>query len=338
MAEAVLVVDSRRSLRLVNPSARKMFTLPGDILGEPVLEALREPALDQMFARAMSSGQPQEQDLEFSSRRDPLTITVRVTPMRDAAGEAGALAMIRDVTRLTQLEKVRSEFVANVSHELRTPLAIFQGYVETLVDNPDMPLEQQSATYAILQKHSKRLNALVEDLLILARLEARSHEIELMPFDTNAFCEEVARDWEIRMKRKGVQLIQEVEADLPQLEADQMRLEQVFNNLLDNALKYTPTGNSITLGAARKGDGVELWVKDTGQGILSTDLPHIFERFYRADKARSRELGGTGLGLSIVKHIAQAHHGHVSAESIYGRGTTIRIFLPQLIEETEAVD
>jgi two-component system phosphate regulon sensor histidine kinase PhoR len=328
MAEAVLVVDSRRSMRLVNPSARKMFDLAGEVLGEPVLTALREPALDDMIAVAMSSGKPQERNLELPSRKPPLTLAARVTPMRDAAGEPGALAMFRDVTRLTQLEKVRSEFVANVSHELRTPLAIFQGYVENLVDNPGMEAEQQAEVFAILQKHSTRLNLLVEDLLILARLEARTDELDLQPFDVERFCAEVARDWAVRMKKKDVTLKLDIQPDLPALSADTMRMEQVLSNLLDNALKYTPNGNTITLGATRQDGGVEIWVKDTGQGILSTDVPHIFERFYRADKARSRELGGTGLGLSIVKHIAQAHQGSVAAESVYGKGTTVRVFLP----------
>jgi signal transduction histidine kinase len=284
--------------------------------------------LDEMIAAAMSSGQPQERNLELPSRKPPLTLAARVTPMRDAAGEAGALAMFRDVTRLTQLEKVRSEFVANVSHELRTPLSIFQGYVENLVDSPGMEAEQQAEVFAILQKHSARLNLLVEDLLILARLEARNDELDLQPLDVARFCNELARDWALRMKAKDVTLKLDLAADLPELSADSMRLEQVFSNLLDNALKYTPAGHAITLGAGRTDDGVEMWVKDMGQGILSTDLPHIFERFYRADKARSRELGGTGLGLSIVKHLAQAHRGSVTAESVYGKGTTVRVFLP----------
>jgi signal transduction histidine kinase len=143
-------------------------------------------------------------------------------------------------------------------------------------------------------------------------------------------------DWGIRMKKKQVILELELESGLPQLEADRLRMEQVFNNLLDNALKYTPKGNTITLGANRRGERLEMWVKDTGQGILSTDLPHIFERFYRADKARSRELGGTGLGLSIVKHIAQAHGGTVTADSVFGKGTTIRVYMPIPTQSVEA--
>ncbi len=328
MEEAVLVVDSRRTLRMANPSARKLFGLAIDTLGVPVLEALREPSLDEMIAHAMSTGASQARDLTLPSRKLPLTLAARVTPLRDAAGEPGALAMCRDVTRLHQLEKVRSEFVANVSHELRTPLAIFQGYVENLVDNPDMDRSDQISVFGVLEKHSKRLNALVEDLLIIARLEAHTNEMEPEPFQVEKFCQGVTLDWVLRMQKKNVSLLLDLEPGLPELEADHLRMEQVFSNLLDNALKYTPSGSAITLGANRKGEGVEIWVKDTGQGILSTDLPHIFERFYRADKARSRELGGTGLGLSIVKHIAQAHGGSVTAESTYGKGTTVRVYIP----------
>jgi two-component system, OmpR family, phosphate regulon sensor histidine kinase PhoR len=328
MQEGVMVVDSRRSIRLVNPSLRKMFDLSSTIFGHPVMDTLREPQVDSMIMEAMATGEPQEFEIELAARKPPVMLMVNVSPMRDAAGEAGALAMFRDVTRLTQLEKVRREFVANVSHELRTPLAIFQGYVENLVDNPDTSLEDRTATYAVLEKHSKRLNALVEDLLILARLEARSDEMKCEPLDLAALIRETARDWSVRTGKKGVELKLDLADDLPEIHADRMRMEQILSNLLDNALKYTPNGNAITLGASRNGESLDFWVKDTGQGILSSDLPHIFERFYRADKARSRDLGGTGLGLSIVKHIAQAHGGTVEAESAFGKGTTVRVRMP----------
>ena len=145
MQEGVMVVDSRRSIRLVNPSLRKMFDLSSTIFGHPVMDTLREPQVDNMIMEAMATGEPQESEIELAARKPPVMLMVNVSPMRDAAGEAGALAMFRDVTRLTQLEQVRREFVANVSHELRTPLAIFQGYVENLVDNPDTPLEERTA-------------------------------------------------------------------------------------------------------------------------------------------------------------------------------------------------
>ncbi len=327
MQEGVLVSDSRRTVRLMNPAARRLFPVPADVLGIPVLDALREPEVDAMIAEALRSGTSQEHEIEAGGR-PPLVLATRVAPMRDAAGDLGALVMFRDVTRLTSLEKVRREFVANVSHELRTPLAIFQGYVETLQDSPEMSRSEQSGVFAILAKHSARLNALVEDLLVLARLEARTDELEIAPLDVGEFFQELRRDWANRMDVRGVTMRLDLVGDLPVIHADRMRLEQVCTNLLDNGLKYTPAGGEITLGAARHGDMVELWVSDTGQGILSADLPHIFERFYRADKARSREFGGTGLGLSIVKHIAQAHGGSVSAESAYGSGTTIRVRIP----------
>ncbi len=329
MQEGVLVADSRRTVRLANPAASKLFNLSANFFGRPVLETLREPTLDTMIADALKTGEPQESELEIAGRKPPLILVVNVTPMRDATGEAGALVMFRDITRLTQLEQVRREFVANVSHELRTPLAIFQGYVENLQDAPDMSAENRSETFAILAKHSQRLNALVEDLLILARLEARQHEMEIETLEVADFCSEMARDWAVRLAKKNVTLRLDIAENLPVIEGDRMRLEQVFNNLLDNALKYTPEGSTITFGAALVNDMVDLWVKDEGQGILSADLPHIFERFYRADKARSRELGGTGLGLSIVKHIAQAHGGSVSAESTYGQGLTVHVRLPR---------
>lgn len=330
MQEGAMVVDSRRAVRLANPCLRKMFSLPHHVFGQSVLEAVRDSSVDEMIAEALETGQPREQEFDLSGHWPLITLMVTVSPMRDAAGEAGALAMFRDVTRLNQLEKVRREFVANVSHELRTPLSIFQGYVENLVDCPEMASEDRASVYAVLEKHSHRLNALVEDLLILARLEAKQDELEKEPLDVRAFLSEIARDWTARMAKKGVALKLNLASDLPRLEGDRLRLEQVFTNLLDNALKYTPREHSVTLGAAARGEEVELWVKDTGQGILSSALPHIFERFYRADKARSRELGGTGLGLSIVKHIAQAHGGSVEAESAFGKGTTIRVKLPVL--------
>ena len=328
MQEGVLVVDRRRAVRLANPAACRLFDLQPPFVNRPVLKLLREPAVDDMIARALESGQPQEGELELTARKAALVLAVNVAPMRDAAGESAALAMFRDVGRLKRLEDVRREFVANVSHELRTPLAVFQGYLETLSDTPDMARKQQAEVFFILTRHSKRLNALVEDLLILARLESGPQELEVETIDVAAFFGEIARDWRLSAGKKGVALKLDVARDLPPLLADSHRLGQVFSNLFDNALKYTPEGGTITLGAATAGAMMELWVKDTGQGILSSHLPHIFERFYRADKARSREVGGTGLGLSIVKHIAKVHGGSVEAESAFGKGTTIRLRLP----------
>ena len=328
MQEGVLVLDRRRVIRLANPSAQKLFGWTAEVTSKPVLEVVREPAVDALIGAAVASGETQEAEIELTGRKPPLVLEVHVTPMRDAAGDPAALAMFRDVGRLKRLEDVRREFVANVSHELRTPLSVFQGYVEQLMDAPDMPSKEQHAVFSVMEKHSKRLNALVEDLLILARLESKPDELERELIDMAAFLRDLKRDWEPRIRAKGIAMEINVPGDLSGLSADRRRIEQVFTNLLDNALKYTPGGGTVTLGAANAESMIEIWVADTGQGILSSHLPHIFERFYRADKARSREVGGTGLGLSIVKHIARAHGGSVEAESTVGKGTTIRVRLP----------
>jgi two-component system, OmpR family, phosphate regulon sensor histidine kinase PhoR len=328
MQDGVLVADSRRNIRVVNPSLHKLLGLPQDVLGRGVLETLREPEVDEMIASALSSGKPLEKELETSRGGESSVLAVSVAPMRDASGEQGALVLFRDVTRLTRLEHVRRDFVANVSHELRTPLAIFQGWVENLQDNPDMPREDQVVAFSVLQKHSRRLNALVEDLLTLARLEASREELDRKPLDVPQFLQELVRDWTTRTSAKQVRLKLEIAPGVGEVSADRMRIEQVFTNLLDNAFKYSPEGAEIVLGAKRDGNAIELWVQDSGPGILSADLSHIFERFYRADKARSREHGGTGLGLSIVKHIVKAHGGEVAATSHYGKGTRIHVRLP----------
>ena len=328
MQEGVLVLDKRRTVRLANPAAQKLFNLPAEFAGRPVIALLREPAVDDMVVAAVERAEASDTELNLSARKPPMVLTVRVAPMRDASGEPAALAMFRDIGHLKRLEDVRREFVANVSHELRTPLSVFQGYVEHLLDTPNMPRKEQAEVFAVLNRHSKRLTALVEDLLVLARMESQPEELLREEIAVPAFLNEIARDFELRAEKKGVKLRVDVPAEIAPLNADPLRMEQVFTNLTDNALKFTIEGGTVTLGAAVSGNDTLLWVSDTGQGILSSHLPHIFERFYRVDKGRSREAGGTGLGLSIVKHIARAHGGDAEAESTFGKGTTIRLRLP----------
>lgn len=328
MEEGVMVVDAQHVLRRVNPSFLRLHDLKTDPRGQTVLRTLREPAVEELVTTALRTGEPQSAEIEMTAARPPRHFAVHAEPMRDDEGRPGVVAIFRDHSRLKQLEDVRREFVANVSHELRTPLSIFHGYVENLLDDPTMPRKEQAEVFAILRKHSLRLNALLEDLLILARLESRYDQLQREPLEPAAFLHGVLETWQERAAQKQLVLVPETPGDLPTLQADPMRLEQVLNNLLENAIKYSPAGGRITIRAARDGDAVEVRVEDTGVGIPPADLPHIFERFYRADKARSRDLGGTGLGLSIVKHIVQSHGGSVHAESTYGKGTSIRIRLP----------
>ena len=247
--------------------------------------------------------------------------------MRDEAGEVtGVVAVLHDISRVKQLEEVRRQFVANVSHELRTPLSIFHGYLETLMDNPDLPREDEEAYLKIMSKHSRRLQLLLDDLLILARLEARTDPLDIQPLSLALFLRQILDEWQPRLGTKQVTL--SVDPAVETIPADPFRLEQVIGNLLENAIKYSGPGAAIAIRALPAGENVELRVEDNGVGIPPGDLPHVFERFYRVEKARSREAGGTGLGLSIVKHIVGLHGGEVKAESLFGKGTAIVIHLP----------
>ena len=328
MAEGVMVVDAQHVLRLVNPSFIRLFEPKGDPLGQTVLQFLREPELEEMISAALATGEPQTREVGMNGGRPARHFAVHSVPMRDQAGTPGVVTIFRDITRLKQLEDVRREFVANVSHELRTPLSIFHGFLENLRDAPAMSRPDQAEIFAIMDKHSQRLNALLEDLLTLARLESRQETLRPEEIVVAELLRGVSADWESKIAKKNLTLALDVAADLPPLFADPLRLEQVLSNLLENAVKYTEPGGRIHLRASCTGGQIELRVEDTGLGIPPADLPHIFERFYRADKARTREQGGTGLGLSIVKHIAQTHGGSVTAESKYGVGTTIIVRLP----------
>ncbi len=328
MEDGVMVVDRQHTIRLVNPSVLRLFGLTFDPLGRSVLQTLRESGFDEIISGALTTWEPQSREISASSSKALHHISVHAMPMRNASGEEGVVTIFRDVTRLKQLEEMRREFVANVSHELRTPLSIFHGYLENLRDNPNLPRAELVETIGVLEKHSLRLNALVEDLLILARLESRDVRLQLEEIDLESFLREIIGDWKLRSARKNITISLEIAPGMPPLVADVLRIEQVVSNLVDNAIKYTPAGGHVAVRVALIGEEMELRVEDNGVGILPLDLPHIFERFYRADKARSREQGGTGLGLSIVKHIVQTHGGTVRAESVFAQGTTIVLNLP----------
>lgn len=330
MEEGLMVIDHRRVLRRVNPAFLQLFGMRDAPLGRTVLETLREPAFEELAVRALEQDAPQSGEVSLSAMDPVRQIAMNAVPLRDSEGRLGVLAIFRDVTRLKQLEDIRREFVANVSHEFRTPLSIFHGYVELLLDNPELPHEELRKVLDILKRHSMRLNALVEDLLALARLESGGERMQLEPMEIATWMRDIARDWTSKMQQKGVVLDLSIPEAIPSVSADPLRLEQVFNNLLENALKHTADGGKVVIEAhvEEKQGGLTLRVRDTGTGIPAAELTHIFERFYRADKARSREQGGTGLGLAIVKHIVQAHGGSVRAESVLGRGTCVIVTLP----------
>jgi two-component system, OmpR family, phosphate regulon sensor histidine kinase PhoR len=326
MHDALLVVDSKRYVILANETFRKLFALPEISEGTPLLEIVRDATLDRVINDAFDHGGPVRSELTL----DGSQIELHAVATRNDAGEiTGALVLFHDITELKKMDQIRRDFVANVSHELRTPLSILRGYIETLLDNPKTAREELSRILGVMERHSKRLDLLAQDLLTLAQLESANPNLQLGNVDLSNLFKEVIRDWEKKLATKQLSVIVDVPPDMPTVRADRVRLEEALYNLLDNAVKYSPEHGEIGLVGRRRDKQIVLSVSDNGIGIDKEDLPRIFERFYRADKARTAEnIGGTGLGLAIVKHVAQLHGGHVEAESELGKGTTIRVVLP----------
>jgi len=330
LPDGLVVVDDRRRAQMMNAEFLRVFGVGDNATGVPLLELIRDATVDRLLAEALDTGEPRRESIHVSRVADKhLEIEVSAVPFRVNSNQTGgAIVLFRDITQLRQVEEMRRDFIANVSHELRTPLSIFRGYLETLLADPRQPPDELLRILEIMERHSDRLNALVDDVLSLARLESPESEIDRAEINLPNFLGAILRDWEKRFAAKELKAQLDVSTNLPSLHADESRLQEVIYNLLDNAVKYSQTGGSIAVRAAAVGDQIRLSVTDQGVGIPARDLPRIFERFYRADKARSRELGGTGLGLSIVKHIAQLHGGRVEAESELGRGTTMSVILP----------
>ncbi|CAN5738451.1 hypothetical protein BH20VER1_BH20VER1_06300 [soil metagenome] len=331
MLDGLAVVDVRRRVRMANTAFARIFGPASDPTGTPLLEVISHASVDRLVAAAIADCAPRQESIQISrGPSEGREFEVTAVPLSgSSSGAQGAAVLFHDVTQMRLVEEMRRDFVANVSHELRTPLSIFRGYLETLLDNPKQPPGELLRILEVMERHSDRLNALVEDVLTLARLESPDAELELEEIDVREFLETVAGDWRPRFDAKELRAELHLPPDLPLLCADERRLQEVIYNLLDNALKYSRPGGRVTIRAERKDQQVQLSVGDEGVGIREADLPRIFERFYRADKARSPEgVRGTGLGLSIVKHIAQLHGGSVAAESQPGRGTTISVLLP----------
>ena len=333
MEDGLLVVDARRRVTLMNPTFQKLFELRDPAVGVPLVEAVRHATLDQLVAETLLTGDAMRSELSLADSRthSERHVEVSAVPIKNADDEVtGTVVLFHDITELKQLDQIRRDFVANVSHELRTPLSILRGYIEVLLDEPETSLEELTRILSIMERHSKRLGLLIDDLLSLAQLESSKAKLDLGVIRVEELFNNIVRDWKEKLSTKNLELIVDLPSEGLTLRADGTRLEDVLHNLLENAMKFSPKNGQIRLRATRCASNVVLSVTDNGIGVSKEHLPRIFERFYRADKARSRELGGTGLGLAIVKHIAQLHGGRVEAESELGHGTTIRVVLPDV--------
>jgi two-component system, OmpR family, phosphate regulon sensor histidine kinase PhoR len=327
MQDALLVVDFNRQVILTNETFRKLFDTPEIPVATPLLEIVRDPTLDRLLTDVFAANSPVRCELALDGSQLELHA---VATKNDAGQITGALVLFHDITELKKMDQIRRDFVANVSHELRTPLSILRGYIETLLDSPKTPPDELSRILRVMERHSNRLELLVQDLLTLTELESGNRNLQYVDVDLAAFFAEIIHDWEKKLEHKKLTVVVDVPPDFPPIRADRTRLQEALYNLLDNAVKYSREQNEIRVSARHRDGEIDLSVSDDGVGIAPEDLPRIFERFYRADKARSADgIHGTGLGLAIVKHIAQLHGGRVEAESELERGTTIRLVLPR---------
>ena len=328
MVEGVLLLDSRERVRLVNQALENLFGLTDDIRGRSMMEALRLHELQELVNRVRTEGQVPGFELELPGL-DKRCVQVNATALLDRAGtQQGTILVFHDLTRLKQLENTRQEFVANVSHELRTPLSMIKGYVETLIHGAKDDPKVATRFLQTIEKHADRLTYLIEDLLTISRLESGRIVMNRQRVELRPVVDDVLNDLKSRAGDKNVVLENQVPEEIV-VRADADRIQQVLFNLVDNAIKYGRPAGRVWIQARLAAEQlIEVSVCDNGPGIPPEAIDRVFERFYRVDKARSREQGGTGLGLSIVKHIVQYHGGTVWAESELERGTTFSFTLP----------
>ncbi|OJF18173.1 MAG: hypothetical protein A6D91_09580 [Bacillaceae bacterium G1] len=330
MTDGVLTVDAGGQILMTNPPGRKMLRhlQERDEAANGETHRLPGPLLPY-FQQLLQTGREQSGDVTANGR----TLSVVITPLYREADEKnnglrGAVAVLRDVTEERKLDKLRDDFVANISHELKTPIAMLQGYSEAILDGVVQDGEEIKALTRIIHDEALRMGKLVNELLDMARIQSGQLKLQIQEVDLVGLCTHVLNKFEKMAEESRIGLSLKQETPVPLVAADSDRMEQVLTNLVDNALKHTPDGGSITVRLRKLTDEVLLEVEDTGVGIPTEDLPFVFERFYKTDKARTRGKTGTGLGLAIVKNIVEAHGGMITAKSQVGKGTTFSIVLP----------
>lgn len=332
MIEGVLAIDVRENLISMNNAAARLFQVNAELsIGKNILEVTNNADLHQIVAKTLQTLLPQESEIIIQIKRD-YYLQVHCTALKDAQNKLlGALIVLNDVTRLRRLENVRRDFVANVSHEIKTPLTSIKGYVETLIDGAISEPENARSFLQIISKQADRLNAIIEDLLTLARLEQEEGQkgIDLKPGRINEVVKSAINTCIPFANARKITIQNHCDNDIKALISAPL-LEQAIINLIDNAIKYSPENSEIKVDTIESDKSMSIRVFDQGQGIDARHLPRLFERFYRVDKARSRNMGGTGLGLAIVKHIAQVHKGTVHVESEADKGSTFFLTLPKV--------
>jgi len=328
MAEGVIALDRDTRILSVNPAAEKLFSVTkGEAEGKFLLEVIRIHEIADLAAHVLKQGQGavRELSLDWPLRKN---IEINATALLHAGVVTGCLLVIHDITDIRHLETVRKDFVANVSHELKTPLTSIKGFVETLLEGAVDNKKDSREFLGIIQDHVNRLDTLINDLLILSSLESRQITLEHGAVSLSGLVNKVIAGFTTQSRKRNVTVINEI-PESRSIQADKHRIEQVFTNLIDNGIKFNKDGGEVRIRVEDSSGETKIVVQDSGSGIPEKALPRIFERFYRIDTARSRELGGTGLGLSIVKHIVELHGGQVGVESTEGLGSSFWFTLPQ---------
>jgi two-component system phosphate regulon sensor histidine kinase PhoR len=328
MREGMVVLGSDRKIRLANDAFRQLFKTPFDPVGRLLAEVVRDPAVFRELSAALpSGGEMRESLLQLPGLGR--SFELRVSPLSGASADEprGAIVLFFDVTRLEALERVRREFVADVSHELRTPLTSIKAFVENLLEERLVDREESLKFLEIVRKHADRMGALIDDLTDLSLIETGAVALDRTEVDVSEIAREVVNEFAFRAGNADVSLKVDLPSPFP-LVADRRRLEQVLVNLVDNAIKFNKRGGSVVIGGGIAEGHPRITVADTGAGIPSGAEEQVFHRFFRVDKARSRELGGTGLGLAIVKHLMRLHGGKVWVASEQGRGATFTLEFP----------
>lgn len=328
MIEGVLLLDEQGRVQLANRAFNRLFDLTSDIRGKTLLEIVRHHELPELLKQIAAEKQIVDYEFKISGPAERC-LQMNAAALTDGNGQCrGTILVFHDLTRLKQLERTREEFVANVSHELRTPLSLIKGYTETLLDGAKDNPELTARFLKTIQRNAERLQFLIEDLLTISELESGRLKMNLQQIALRPLVDRTLEDLKPQANARNVTLRNE----LPELtaHADANRLQQVFGNLVGNAIRYGRAEGTVVICGRLIDGAVELCVRDDGPGIPIESLERVFERFYRADKARSREQGGTGLGLSIVKHIVQSHGGKVWVKSEPGKGAAFFFTLREL--------
>ncbi|MBW2674545.1 MAG: PAS domain S-box protein [Deltaproteobacteria bacterium] len=335
MEDGILVLDTAGRIETTNDTAERIFDLSfEEMIGKTPIETFRDIHLQQALDHFKKAGEPLSREIILGEQG--LTILdVSISPVQGLLpGEEKTMIVLRDVTRLKRLERIRADFVANVTHEIKTPLTAILGFIETLREGAIDDKETAKGFLETIQKHAERLNRLVDDLLVISDAELGEMSFLFKSVSLDGIIENVLPVIEPRASKKDLHVETDMPPGLPPIRGDRDRLHQIVLNVLDNAVKFTPEGGAISIQGVDGKDGtVSIKITDTGIGIPRDEIPRLGERFYRVDKTRSRELGGTGLGLSIVKHLMTAHNGTMEIESQLGRGTTVSLTFPIFRED-----